>query len=93
MTVYEFPDGTVVRYKPLGDSERPMATFSIEVKKNPALPDMGPDDVAFKVSADGQAVAKGPNDIANPYSKATEKAQFVLYEKSMMDAGHQSLEK
>ncbi|MEJ2613313.1 MAG: hypothetical protein P8179_25525, partial [Candidatus Thiodiazotropha sp.] len=41
MDVYEYTDGTVVRYKPLGDTERHNPTYSIEVKKNPTLPDRG----------------------------------------------------
>jgi hypothetical protein len=42
MQKWEYPDGTVVRYKPLGDEYRANATYSIEVKKTPALPDRGP---------------------------------------------------
>jgi hypothetical protein len=58
MSVYEYTDGTVVRYKPMGDKERPTATFSIEVKKDASLPDTGPTDAAFKVDRDGQVVPK-----------------------------------
>jgi hypothetical protein len=89
MDVYEYTDGTVVRYKPLGDTERHNPTYSIEVKKNPTLPDRGSDDIAFKLDSNGYAVPKGPHDVQNPFLKNG--SQFRAYENALMDAGHISL--
>ena len=92
MQIWEYPDGTVVRYKPLGDKERPNPTFSIEVKKNPALPDSGPEDAAFKVDLTGAPVPKKPEEaIANPYSKSSNRDQYDAFDRAVMDAGHRSL--
>jgi hypothetical protein len=90
MQVYEYLDGTLVRYKPIGDMKRPGPTYSIEVKKNPTAPDLSPDDAAFKVDAAGRAVPKGPFDVKNPYPKGT--PQAVRFERTVMDAGHKTLE-
>lgn len=86
MDIYEYADGTVVRYKPLGDMKRPGPTYSIEVKKNPNLPDAGSDSAAFKVDSNGIAVPKGPHDTQNPYGKGT--AQAKEYEEALMNAVH-----
>lgn len=86
-----YADGTVVRYKPLGDPQRATPTYSIEIKKNPALPDKSSDDAAFKVDASGNPVPKGPFNIKNPFSKSTQRDQYEAFEKALMDAGHFSL--
>jgi hypothetical protein len=91
MKVYEYPEGTVVRYKPLGDGKRLEPAFSIEVKKDISLPDRGPNDIAFKVTEGGQVVPKGPKDVANPYPKGSKQAE--TYEQALMDAGHRTLSK
>ncbi len=91
MQMWEYSDGTVVRYKPLGDKERPNPTYSIEVKKNPALPDSGPEGAAFKVDLTGAPVPKKPEEaIANPYPKSP-REQYDAFDKEIMDAGHRSL--
>jgi len=89
MDVYEYPDGTVVRYKPLGDNFRSGPAYSVEVKKAPSMPDLGKDDAAFKVTSTGKAVPKGPFEVKNPYPKGS--AQYKEFEKAVMDAGHHSL--
>jgi hypothetical protein len=89
MRVYEYPDGTVVRYKPEGDSKRPGPTYSIELKKAPSLRDLGKDDAAFKVDPLGRAVPKGPFDLKNPYPKGS--VQALRFERTVMNAGHQTL--
>jgi hypothetical protein len=91
MQMWEYPDGTVVRHKPLGDSERPNPTYSIEVKKDPSQPDSGKDDAAFKVDASGRAVPKGPHEVANPYPKNTNQDQHEAFLDALMNAGHSSL--
>ncbi|MBK7538218.1 MAG: DUF4157 domain-containing protein [Myxococcales bacterium] len=93
MTMWEYPDGTVVRYKPLGDKHRVTPAFSIEMKKNPALPDNGSTDVAFKVTADGHASPRSYEYIANPYSKAQHDKQNKAFEDAIMKLVHFELEK
>jgi hypothetical protein len=90
MRVYEYPDGTVVRYKPDGGSKRPGPTYSIEMKKDPSWPDLGQDDAAFKIDPFGRAVPKGPFDLKNPYPKGS--VQALRFERTVMDAGHKTLE-
>jgi hypothetical protein len=89
MDVYEYPDGTVVRYKPLGDNYRPGPAYSVEVKKNPSMPDLGKDDAAFKVTSTGNAVPKGPSEVKNPYPKGS--VQHEEFNEAIMNAGHHSL--
>lgn len=93
MSVFEYADGTVVRFKPLGDANRTQATFSIEVKKNAALLDAGQESAAFKVTQRGSIVPKGPADIANPFDRQRNKLQYDAFEKLMMDSGHQKVSK
>lgn len=90
MRVYEYPDGTVVRYKPHGGSKRPGPTYSIELKKDPSLSDLGKGDAAFKVDSSGRAVPKGPFEINNPYPKGS--VQWLVFRDELMNAGHKSLE-
>lgn len=89
MDVYEYADGTVVRHKPLGDDHRQAPTYSIEVKKDPSLPDLGKDDAAFKVTSTGKAVPKGPAEVHNPYPRGS--LQWEEFQEALMDAGHHSL--
>jgi hypothetical protein len=91
MQMWEYPDGTVVRHKPLGDSERPNPTYSIEVKKDPSQPDSGKDDAAFKVDASGRPVPKGPHEVTNPYPKKSNQDQHEAFLDALMNAGHSSL--
>jgi hypothetical protein len=89
MRMYEYPDGTVVRYKPLGDSNRNAPTYSVEVKKDPALPDVGKDSVAFKVDRSGRPLPKGPFEVKNPYPEGS--LQADVFEREIMNAGHRAL--
>jgi hypothetical protein len=71
MQMWEYPDGSEVRYKPLGGNNRPnKLTFSIEVKKNPASLDSGIDDVAFKIDRHGAAAPKRDFELRNPFEDA-----------------------
>jgi len=89
MQVYEYGDGSVVRYKPQGDLNRPGPAYSVEVKKDPLKPDTGNADAAFKVDSSGRAVPKGPFDLKNPYPQGS--PQAVEFENQVMNAGHKSL--
>ena len=89
MDVYEYPDGTVVRSKPLGDTKRPGPAYSVEVKKDPSMPDLGKEDAAFKVDPTGKAVPKGPFEVKNPYPRGS--VQYEEFTKAVMNAGHHSL--
>lgn len=89
MDVYEYADGTVVRHKPLGDKYRQEPSYSVEVKKDPSLPDLGKDDAAFKVSSTGKAVPKGPAEVQNPYPRGS--VQYDEFMDAIMNAGHHSL--
>ncbi len=89
MHVYEYPDGTVLRYKPLGDTKRPGPTYSIEMKKDPSMPDLGRDDAAFKVAATGKAVPRGPDEVRNPYPEGSLQAR--KFRDAVMNAGHKTL--
>jgi hypothetical protein len=89
MRVYEYPDGTLVRYKPLGDKNRNAPTYSVEVKKDPSLPDIGQDSTAFKVDPSGKPLPKGPFDVKNPYPDGSMQAD--VFEREIMNAGHRTL--
>ena len=69
MVKYEYPDGTLVRYKPFGDNFGvPRAKYSVEVKINPDLPDKDMSGIAFKVDSSGNALPKEPQvDLNNPF--------------------------
>ena len=89
MVKYEYPDGTLVRFKPHGDAfSGGKATYSVEVKNDPTRPDRAPGDVAFKVDENGKAVPKGPDDLK--VEGATERARSA-YTTRAMQAGHKSL--
>ncbi|ACY14783.1 eCIS core domain-containing protein [Haliangium ochraceum] len=90
MEIWEYADGTVVRYKPLGDSERPNPTYSVEVKSDPTQPDSSA-NVAFKVGDSGEAVPKGPFSVANPFSRAGDTTQYDAFLEFIMNAGHKNL--
>ena len=62
---------------------------SIEVKKNPSLPDKGPGDIAFKVDTKGRAVPKGPQGVYNPYPRGSRQARAFM--NALMGAGHLTL--
>jgi hypothetical protein len=85
---YEYPDGTVVRYKAVPTGLRPPPTYSVEVKHTPANPDHGPGDIAFKVDDQGRAVPKNPTDVKSPYANNPERAAYV---DDVMDRGHRSI--
>lgn len=89
MTVYEYTDGTVVRYKTDGAPQRPGPTYSVEVKADPKLPDVGKAGVDFKLDASGNPVPKGPYEVKNPYQPGS--AQAKAFEQAMMNAGHLSI--
>ena len=89
MQVYEYADGTVVRYKPLGDKNRSVPTYSVEVKKDPSLPDVGQDSTAFKLDSSGRPLPKGPFDVKNPYPDGSMQAD--VFEREIMNAGHRTL--
>lgn len=92
MTMWEYPDGTVVRYKPLGDSYRTTPAFSIEVKKNPALPDTSADSAAFKMDAQGHPIPKNDRQILNPYPISSHQSQFLAFEDTILRLAHHGLE-
>jgi hypothetical protein len=73
----------------LGDPNRPGPTYSIEVKKDPAMPDLNKEDAAFKVTSSGKAVPKGPAEIRNPYPKGSLQAR--KFQNAVMAAGHKTL--
>ncbi|MEJ2611632.1 MAG: hypothetical protein P8179_16530 [Candidatus Thiodiazotropha sp.] len=78
MEIYEYEDGTVVWYKPLGDMRRPGPTYSMEVKKKPRIP-------YLKVGADGKAVSKNPHKAEQPYVPGT--VQADIYMETEMNQG------
>lgn len=77
MIKYEYKDGTVIRYKPLGDKLRDGPTYSIEVKKNIAKPDIGFDSAAFKVDKNGNPFPKHFDNINRPLPK--DKIKYSMY--------------
>lgn len=91
MRRWEYPDGTVVRYKPLGDNDRPnVPSFSIEVKKDPALPDSASGaNVAFKLGDAGRAAPrKHEGELANPFKQ---REQHDAFDDAAMQAVHHPL--
>ena len=89
MKKWEYPDGTVVRYKPDGDAySGGLATYSVEVKVDKSKPDQSLSDIAFKVDPKGRAVPMGPGDVNNPFGSGTPKE---TYRDGSMKLGHRSL--
>ena len=89
MKKWEYPDGTLVRYKPKGDAySGGLATYSIEVKVDMVRQDHGPADIAFKIDPKGRAIPLGPNDVNNPYGPG---APRETYRDGAMKLGHRSL--
>ena len=85
---YEYPDGTLVRYKAV-DNRRTPPSYSVEVKHTAGPPpDAGPQDVAFKVDSSGRAVPKNPADTNNPFNADPEK---LSYDDRCMTAVHHSI--
>jgi hypothetical protein len=93
MQMWEYKDGTVVRFKPLGDARRPSPTFSVEVKKDPSLPDNGLDTSAFKLDRNGRPTPRDAEDILNPYSPATNRVQHDAFRDAILADSHFSLNK
>ncbi len=91
MQMWEYPDGTVVRYKPQGDDRRPNPTYSVEVKKDPSAPDGGLGDIAFKIDSAGVAVPASDESVQNPFSTSSHKLQHDAFNDAVMNAGHHSL--
>jgi len=96
MMKYEYPDGTMVRYKPDGDLIRKgKPTYSIEIKKDASLADRGGveaiHDVAFKVDEKGRLVPKWPPTTNNPYGSSSTLSKN--YTNAMMATGHKILPK
>jgi hypothetical protein len=87
--VYEYPDGTLVRVKPQGDAFTNDPMYSVEVENTGVTHATGQQDVAFKVDAEGRPVPKGPDDIANPYDRWRNPAQWNAYQNEVLGAGHQ----
>ncbi|MCA9549938.1 MAG: hypothetical protein KC933_07880 [Myxococcales bacterium] len=89
MSVWEMPDGTVVRVKPLGDAGRAGPTLSVEVKVDPGIPDANQSGIAFKLDARGRPVPKNMNEANQPF--AVHGDQGAVYNRACMDLGHQSI--
>lgn len=88
-TIFQFPDKTIVRYKPLGDKFHPGPFYTIEITKDESPWMFGPDAIAFKITAKGDAVPKDPLDARNPYGEGT--LQGDVFQKTLMNAGRFSL--
>jgi hypothetical protein len=88
MRKWQYPDGTLIRYKPQGDTYRQEPLYSVEVMRTPGGRDQSSDDVAFKVDPLGRPVPKGPEDVDNPYS--SESAARQAYLAYVMEAGHRA---
>lgn len=87
MHIWEYPDGSEVRFKPLGDTKRPGPGYSIEIKKDEMLPDRGRQDAAFKIDRHGRAAPKNDRDLANPY-KANHREQHKAFEDMILGSVH-----
>ena len=85
---YEYPDGTEVRWKNF-DNRRTPPVYSVEVKHTPANPDNGPQDVAFKVDRQGNAIPKNPANVQSPYPLGSANEQ--AYVDHCMQGGHFSI--
>jgi len=88
MIVLDYSDGTVIRYKPEGDTYRPGPTYSVEVKidRNIRDKDAGPQGIAFKVTPSSLAVPKGREDIRKmPELTSNDTGE---YRKHILESGH-----
>lgn len=85
---YTFPDGTLVRVKPLGDVRNgvePM--YSVEMMSSTPATGSPQNSVAFKLDVAGNPVPKGGSDIANPYTPQ-QQLQRAAYEQELLRLGH-----
>jgi hypothetical protein len=89
MSVWEMPDGTVVRLKPLGDVRRPGPTLSVELKIDPTRPDADQSGIALKLDSRGRAVPRNLNDAQRPFT--LDGVQDRYYSDACMDLGHREL--
>lgn len=98
--IWEYEDGTVVRYKPNGDMHSGgKPTYSVEVLKEGRTMSKKDKHIAFKVDGEGRAVPANQKSTkphshdpgkGNPYPEGTiEHAQYV---QEMMKAGHKHLQ-
>ena len=91
MVRWEYADGTLVRYKPRGDTDRPnVPSFSIEIKKDVLKEDrFTPDNVAFKLDGEGRAAPRKYNtELQNPF---TNKDQLEAFNDAAMREVHHEL--
>jgi len=86
MLTWLYDDGTLVRYRPLGDELLRAPTFSIEIKADCTRDDLTLDNIAFKVATSGAAVPKRTTDMANPYSPVTNPIQFQAFRDTILMA-------
>ncbi len=86
MSVWETPDGTVVRLKPSGDLQRRGPTVSVELKIDSSIPDSGLVGIALKVDGLGRAVPSSSHMLQDPFLSGGE--QSGAFTKYGMDAGH-----
>ncbi|MCC7384671.1 MAG: hypothetical protein IT384_22675 [Deltaproteobacteria bacterium] len=79
--IWEYADGTVVRFRPHGDDYHPKPFFTIEVKRDTEAPYSGPDSAAFRVDAQGRPVPRNGREIAVPsdLSGPIERRIFIQY--------------
>lgn len=86
MLVWHYDDGTIVRFRPLGDELLRAPTFSIEIKADCTVADVSTDNIAFKVATSGAAVPKRTTDMANPYSPVANPVQFQAFRDTVLMA-------
>jgi hypothetical protein len=91
MVVWEWSDGSILRYKPEGDRWRDAPTYSIEIKdsRNLSNEEARQEGIAFKVDPRGRAVPTGPRQVK--YPTGLPKDQIDDYVDAVMDFGHRTL--
>jgi hypothetical protein len=87
-SVYQFPDGTIIRVKPSGDAFVADPSYSVEVTTDGVVNPTGQEGIAFKIGPDGKPVPKGPDTVPNPYDKGKNKTQFEAFFERIINAGH-----
>jgi hypothetical protein len=92
MLVWEYDDGTVVRYKPLGDELVRAPFFSIGIKTDPTVPHRSLADLAFLIDSRGNPCPKWETHIRNPYLPDRNPLHYKAFRDAVLEASRRVLQ-
>ena len=91
MLVWEYDDGTVVRYRPLGDELVRAPFCTIGIKIDPAVPYRSLADLAFMIDGRGNPSPKWETHIRNPYAPDRNPLQYKAFRDVVLEASRRVL--